>query len=207
MLKIICWLESSTPKPAKKGRKYWCQDETRIGLKTIERKKITACGVKPIGKVQWNFKAYYLYGAIAPETGESFWLEFSHLDSQCFQIFLDKLSQEYPDNLNVIQLDNGKFHHSYQLKIPDNIILIFQPPYSPELNPIERVWQHIKQELSWGIYENLDEIKEKVRVFLENFSHHTIASLTGWDYIRSALATLCMILEKWYSISQVDEVQ
>ena len=47
-----------------------CQDETRIGLKTIERKKITARGIKPIGKVQWNFKAYYLYGAVAPQTGE-----------------------------------------------------------------------------------------------------------------------------------------
>ena len=118
MLKIICWLESTAPKPAKKGLKYWCQDETRIGLKTIERKKITARGVKPIGKVQWNFKAYYLYGAIAPETGSIFWLEFSHLDSQCFQIFLDKLAEEYPDHLNVVQLDNGKFHHSHQLKIP-----------------------------------------------------------------------------------------
>ncbi|MEG4805672.1 transposase [Microcoleus sp. ARI1-B5] len=118
-------MEYTTPNPAKKGTKYWCQDETRIGLKTIERKKNTARGVKPIGKVQWNFKAYYLYGAIAPKTGESFWRKFSHLDSQCFQIFLDKLAQDYPDNLNVVQLDNGKFHHSYQLKIPDNILLIF----------------------------------------------------------------------------------
>jgi hypothetical protein len=118
LLKTICWLEFTSPNPAKKGIKYWCQDETRIGLKTLERKKIIARGVKPIGKVQWNFKAYYLYGAIAPETEENFWREFSHLDSQCFQIFLNKLSQEYPDNLNVVQLDNGKFHHSHQLKIP-----------------------------------------------------------------------------------------
>jgi transposase len=58
------------------------------------------------------------------------------------------------------------------------------------LNPIERIWQHIKQELSWGIYEKLEEIKEKVRAFIENFSHHTIASITGWDYILSALATI-----------------
>ena len=74
MLKIIFWLELTAPNPAKKGIKYWYQDETRIGLKTIEIKKITARGVKPIGKVKWNFKAYYLYGAIAPGTGESFWL-------------------------------------------------------------------------------------------------------------------------------------
>jgi transposase len=66
-------------------------------------------------------------------------------NSQCFQKFLNELSPEYPDNLNVVQLDNGKFHHSYQLKVPDNILRIFQPPYSPELNPIERIWQHIKQ--------------------------------------------------------------
>jgi len=65
-------LDSLTPKPAKNGLKYWCQDETRIGLKTIERKKITALRVKPLGKIQWNFKAYYLYDAVAPQTGESF---------------------------------------------------------------------------------------------------------------------------------------
>ena len=109
------------------------------------------------------------------------------MDGLCFQIFLDHLASEYPDNLNVVQLDNGRFHHSNNLKIPDNILLIFQTPYSPELNPIERVWQHIKQELSWEIYENLDKIKEKVRAFIKKFSIETIASITGWDYILSAV--------------------
>jgi hypothetical protein len=74
LLKMACWLEYTTPNPAKNGVKYWSQDETRIGLKTIERKRITALGVKPKGKVQGNFKAFYLYGAVAPKTGESFWL-------------------------------------------------------------------------------------------------------------------------------------
>jgi hypothetical protein len=178
------------PKPAQKGLKYWCHNETRIGLKTIERKRITALGVKPIGNVQWNFKAYYLYGAIAPQTGESFWLEFSHLDGMCFQIFLDKLAEKYPDYLNIIQLDNGKFHQSSRLKIPDNILLIFQLPYSPELNPIERIWSHIKQELSWEIYKNLDGVKEKVCAFLGKISTEEIASIAGWDYILSARATV-----------------
>ncbi len=58
------------------------------------------------------------------------------------------------------------------------------------MNPVERVGQHIKQELSWEIYDNLDEIKEKVRAFIENFSLLTRASITGWDYIQSALATV-----------------
>ncbi|MEG3960342.1 transposase [Microcoleus sp. herbarium2] len=107
-----------------------------------------------------------------------------------FSNILRAVSREYPDSLNVVQLDNGRFHHSSSIKIPDNILLIFQPPYSPELNPIERVWEHIKQELIWEVYDNLDEIKEKVRAFIENFSLLTIASLTGWDYIQSALVTI-----------------
>jgi hypothetical protein len=97
---------------------------------------------------QCQFKSYYLYGAVAPQTGESFWLEFSDLDGLCFQVFLEQLASEYPEHLNIVQLDNGRFHYSSSLKIPDNILLIFQPPYSPELNPIERVWHYIKQELS-----------------------------------------------------------
>jgi hypothetical protein len=161
-----------------------------VGLKTIERKKNTALGVKPIGLVQWNFKAYYMYGAVAPHTGESFWLEFSHLDSMCFQIFLYQLAEKYPTHLNVIQLDNVKFHHSSSLKIPDNIVLIVQPPYTPELNPIEKILSHIKQELSWEISENLEGIKEKVCAFLEKFSAEKIASIAGWDYILSALGTV-----------------
>ena len=67
-------LESTLEKPAPQGIKYWCQDETRLGLKTRESRRITGLGIKPIGEVQWNFKAYYLYGSIAPITGESFFL-------------------------------------------------------------------------------------------------------------------------------------
>jgi hypothetical protein len=92
LLKTALGLESTTPNPAKKGLKYWCQDETRLGLKTIERKKITALGIKPIGKVQWNFKAYYLYEAVAPQTGESLWLKFSHKEWCMFSNILRAVS-------------------------------------------------------------------------------------------------------------------
>jgi hypothetical protein len=156
----------------------------------LKGKELQLWELNQLGLVQWNFKAYYLYGAVAPQTGESFWWEFSHLDGMCFQIFLDQLAEKYPAHLNVIQLDNGKFHHSSSLRIPDNILLIFQPPYTPELNPIERIWSHLKQELSWEISENLDDIKEKVCAFLEEFSAEQIASIAGWDYILSALATV-----------------
>ena len=190
ILKAIQWLESGTENPAKNGIKYWVEDETRLGLKTIEKRKITLKGVKPKGQVQWNFKSYYIYGAVAPKTGESFFWEFSHLDGDCFQIFLDEFAKKYPDNLNVIQLDNGRFHYNSKLKIPDHVILIFQPPYTPELNPIERLWQDLKKQLSWSNFQNLSSLKEKVSSILEEFSPEKIISLAGWDYILEALATV-----------------
>jgi hypothetical protein len=103
-------------------------------------------------------------------------------------MFLDQLAETYPAHLNVIQLDNGKFHQSSSLKIPDNILLIFQPPYSPELNLGENMVT--QQELSWEISKNLDDIQEKVCAFLGELSTEEIASIAGWDYILSALATV-----------------
>ena len=116
-----------------------------------------------------------------------FSLEFSHLDATCFQDFLNLFSKAYPNTLNLIQMDNGSFHKSLDLKWPNNIIPIFQPPNSPELNPIERLWQHIKYHLSWEHCTNLDELKQKLKQTLDSLSATTIASICGWDYIISAL--------------------
>ena len=69
--------------------RFLYQDETRIGLKT----KITARGVKQIGKIQWKFQATYIYGVVEPRTGEHFFYEFTHLNSQCFEIFLELVAQ------------------------------------------------------------------------------------------------------------------
>ena len=65
--------------------------------------------------------------------------------SHTFQIFLDKLSSEHPKTLIIMVLDNGSFHKAKRLKIPDNIKLVFLPPYSPELNPAEKLWARFKR--------------------------------------------------------------
>jgi hypothetical protein len=75
---------------------YWCQDESRFGLKTIIRRRLTLRGVKPQSSVQWSFKSYYLYGMVEPLIGESLFLEFSHLNTDCFQAYLQAFSQTYP---------------------------------------------------------------------------------------------------------------
>lgn len=169
--------------------RYWCQDATRLGLKTLTGRKITLCGVKPKGQVQWQRQAFYLYGAVEPATGESHFLEFSHLDSLCFQLFLDQFAAAFPEHLHLIQMDQGSFHHASTLVLPDNVIPIFQPPHSPELNPIERLWQDIKKRLCWENCHNLDELRQKLKEQLDVITPEVIASLCGWDFITSALSS------------------
>lgn len=167
--------------------RYWCEDETRLGLKTIERRRITAKGVKPIGKVQWQREAFYLYGVVEPGSGEQLFWEFSHLDHACFECFLKLVSQAFPDSMNLIQVDNSTAHTAKGLHVPENIVLVFQPPHSPEVNPIERVWQHLKRDLAWGLFENLDALRLKAANLLEQLTPEVVTSLTGWDFILEAL--------------------
>ena len=89
--------------------------------------------------------------------------------------------------MNVIQLDRGRFHSAQKLVIPDNIVLLFQPPYSPDVNPIERVWQMIKDKLCWINLKNLDELRKKVDEIVLSLLPSEIASLTSFDFILAAL--------------------
>ncbi len=57
-------------------------------------------------------------------------------------------------------LDNGAFHKAEKLKIPENIFLLFLPPYSHELNPAEKIWAHYKRKFTNKLFKNLDQITE-----------------------------------------------
>jgi len=163
--------------------------ESRFGLKTIIGRLITACGVKPIGQWQWLFKAFW-DGTVEPVTGESFCCQFSHVAPQCYQRFLDEFSQAYPDSLNILQVDNGRFHTSKDLIVPENVILLFQPPYCPELNPLERLWEHLTAVLNWASFKTLAQLQTKVDQILAKLKPEVIASITGYSFILNALSAL-----------------
>ena len=144
-------------------------------------------GIKPISPVQFEYESYYLYGAAEPRTGESFFLELPNLNSQCFQIYLDEFSKAYADSFNVMLLDRGKFHQAKSLKIPHNVALVFLPPYSPELNPIERLWEAIKAEMANELYPTIHALVEKVASILNSYTKETIQSLTSYPYLIEAV--------------------
>lgn len=173
--------------------RFLVEDESRFGLKTIIRRLITALGVKPLGKHQWIFKAFWVYGAVEPLTGESFFLHFSHVDNDCFQIYLNELSAHYRESINIVQLDNGRFHKAKKLVIPENIVLLFQPPYSPELNPIERLWEEIKSKLTWSNFDSLEQLEKKVIELFGELHNQTITSITAYPFIQEALSVANLI--------------
>ena len=168
--------------------RFFCEDETRIGLKTLGGRKIAAKGVKPVAQVQWQFEATYIYGIVEPKTGEHLFFEFSYLNTDCFQVFLNLISQQFKDELLIIQLDRGRFHKAKRLKVPRNIILLFQPPHCPQLNPIEQVWQYLKRRLRWGLPATLDQLRQQLRQRLEALTPEVVASITGRRSILDALS-------------------
>ena len=170
--------------------RYVCEDETRLGLHTITGGLITLKGVKPIGMVQWRRDNFYLYGVVEPLTGESFFYEFSHLDSSCYQHFLEMVSCHWSDSIVVMQMDQGKFHSARDLDWPENIIPIFQPAHSPELNPIERLWEHLKAQLQGINFPNLTQLRRRLSDILKDLTPELIASLTGWEFITNAVLSL-----------------
>jgi transposase len=134
--------------------RYWTQDESRLGLKTITRRRLTVKKVQAVVKTQWLFKASYFYGVVEPLTGELMLQDYARVNPENYQPFLDDFSQKYPHDFHVIQTDNATFHRSDNLVMPDNMMLLYQPPHSPPVNASERLWQWSKGEIANQVFSD-----------------------------------------------------
>jgi transposase len=91
------------------------------------------------------------------------------------------------EELSIILLDGGIFHKAHSLHIPANVILEFLPAYSPELDPIERLWQDIKERIANKIFDTLGALKDRVANIVKDYASDYIKSLTGYPYILEAV--------------------
>jgi hypothetical protein len=117
---------------------------------------------------------------------------------------LNEFSKAYPDSLNLLQVDNGRFHKAKRLQVPENIILLFQPPHCPELNPIERLWLYLKRDLRWSLFEDLPQPQTKVDQLLSQLTPEFVASVTGFPFILEALSVANIIIN-WYKLDKLRE--
>jgi transposase len=180
-----------SPTAAESPVRVFCQDESRVGLLPVQRRRVTLSGIKPIGTVQYGFENFYVYGAVEPTTGESFFLELPQLNTANFQIFLNEFAHAYQNTLNIVVMDNGSCHKAKALGIPDNVVCLFLPPYSPELNPVERLWQDMKEQLAWLLATAIEELERQVETIIRHYAKAAIQSLTSYPYFVQAVNALC----------------
>ena len=154
---------------------------------TKNGRALTAKGVKPICLFQQIFKSTYLFGAFSPINGKSFLLELPFCNNDTFQIYLNEFSETDPDEFKIIVLDNGAFHKSKALKIPGNIALVFLPPYSPELNPAEKMWEMIKADFTGKLFKNLELLSDFIKDQVSKLTKEIIISACSYSYISENL--------------------
>ena len=152
---------------------------------TRNGKTLTARGVKPICPFQQVFKSTYLLGAFSPINGDSLQLILPGCNADNFQIFLNSLSNQNPDEFKIMVLDNGAFHKAKKLRVPENIALVFLPPYSPELNPAEKMWAKYKRQFSNLIFDSLDKLEIFMCQLVMDTTTTEINSICRYSYIFS----------------------
>lgn len=150
---------------------------------TRNGKALTAKAIKPICPFHQVFKTLYLFGAFSPINGDKFLLEMPHCNAANFQVFLDDFSSQNPDEFKIMVLDNGAFHKAKTLKIPENIGLLFLPPYSPELNPAENIWAILKRKFTNKLFKTLDEVSGFITSATNSLSRVNVKSTCGFSYI------------------------
>jgi hypothetical protein len=123
--------------PPEKTRpvRVFSQDESRFGGLTVRRRRLTACGVQPVGTVPHVFAWFDGYGAVAPTTGEWFCLELPYLNTESFQPFVDTFAQAFPASLTLLRLDHSGIHKAQRLMLPANGATRLLPALRPGADP------------------------------------------------------------------------
>lgn len=152
----------------------------------IHRRRITNKGIRPLISSEIKREYEYLFGLIEPLTGKNFMLELPNLDTEMMQIFMDEFTKTDEESLHIILMDNASAHTTEKLKAGENIVFIFFPAYSPELNPMERFWKELKDWLSDYEPNTMTEVSQLVGKGLQSFSEKAISSITSFEYLMTA---------------------
>ncbi len=121
------------------------QDEGRFGRISRPNRCWAPAGTRPLAPAQIVREAVYVFAAAAPALGKVCSLILPAANTDMMNLFLLHVSQTFSEYFIVMQVDQASWHHSKALVLPENIRLIKQPPYSPEVNPVEHVWDDIRE--------------------------------------------------------------
>ena len=129
----------------------WFMDEARVGQKDRTGHRWWIKGQRPPGLADKRFASAYIFAAVRPATGEDFALVLPWVSTAAMSRFLADFAATLPENTHaVLVLDQAGWHGARALQVPKSITLVSitlvpLPPYSPDLNPVERVWLYWRE--------------------------------------------------------------
>jgi transposase len=146
--------------PAGTEIELWWHDEARIGQKNTKTRRWARRGTRPSAPHDQRTASAYIFGAICPAKGKGAGLVLPYCDTEAMTAQLQEISQAVaPGAHAVLLLDQAGWHVSAKLPVPDNITLLPLPPRSPELNPVENIWQFVRENwLSNRVFGGYKEI-------------------------------------------------
>lgn len=117
-------------------------------------------GTRPRRIRQRQFKSSYIFGAVCPKKDKGCALVLPYANTEAMQLHLNEISTQVSKGYHaVIVMDKAGWHLANDLDIPQNITIVKLPPYSPELNPMEQVFQQLRKlKLSNACYRDYEDI-------------------------------------------------
>ena len=135
-------------------------------------------------------RIHLLYGAVSPKDGRCMCLITPTSNTACFQTFLDVLARKFARQDILLVLDGAPNHRCGGLIVPDNITLLYLPPYSPELNPKENIWDEIREKLFKNYaLKSMDEVYSKLdeaALYIQR-NPRVVKSIASFPYIIKSL--------------------
>ncbi len=164
------------------------QDEARFGRMVRPRRCWAPVPLRPVISNGYERQFVYVYGAVSPREGQLDWMLCREMNTARMGEFLTQISQAHPKELIVMVLDGASSHKAKDLVIPENIRLLALPPYAPELNPQEHVWDELREkEFPNRVFNHLDAVVRQLERGLPGLAadHEGLRRLTGWPWIVS----------------------
>lgn len=161
-------------------------DEARLGQQGTLTRVWAKKGSRPTAVKQTRYEWLHLYAAVEPATGHSVALQAPHVDTATMNVFLGMLSVELgPMDHAVLIMDQAGWHRAKKLVVPDNITILYLPPYSPELNPVERLWAYLRSHyLSNRAYDDYQHLLDARAAAWQQLTPDVLRSVCACDYVR-----------------------
>ena len=165
-------------------------DEARFGRMNRIRRCWAPMSTRPKVAAQLIREYIYLYGAVSPKDGTCVYLIMPTSNTASFQAFLDVLARKFARQNILLVLDGAPNHRCGSLAVPDNITLLYLPPYSPELNPTENIWDEIREKIFKNYaLKSMGGVRAKLRqaiLYIER-NPNLVRSITSFPYIVNSL--------------------